>query len=208
MPLRNIAVFVSGGGSNLQALLEAEAKGRFTNARIAVVFSDRPDAPALERARKFGCETAHISPHNYTRREDFDQAIFDLLKGYPIALICLAGYLKIISPILVRAYPRRIMNIHPALLPDFGGKGLYGHHVHEAVLRSGVKVSGCTVHFVDEGTDTGPIILQQRVQVFPDDTPADLAGRILHEEHLLYPRAVELWSQEKLRIEGGVVKIV
>lgn len=206
----SIAVLVSGTGrgSNLGALIDACARGEI-HGQIALVIGTRRDAPALERARAAGIATAVVSPRQYaTNEEGYANALLRLLDRYPIGLICLAGYLRKLPAKVVTAYAGRILNIHPSLLPLFGGQGMYGLHVHQAVLESGMKVSGCTVHFVDEHYDTGPIVIQTPVPVLDNDTPETLAARILPEEHRAYVRAVQLFAAGRLRIEGRRVRIL
>lgn len=202
-----IAVLASGGGTNLQALLDAWRAGHFEYSEIVLVASDRKDAGALRRASAVNVPTVALDPAQYPDREAFDAELIKHLDLHGAELVCLAGYMRILSAGFVSRFRNRIINIHPALLPAFGGPGMYGHHVHEAVLAAGVKFSGCTVHFVDEGTDTGPIILQAVVPVLDQDTPAALAERVLIEEHRLYPRAVALFCAGRLRIEGRRVLI-
>jgi phosphoribosylglycinamide formyltransferase 1 len=202
-----IAVLASGSGTNLQALLDAWRTGQFEQSEVAVVASDRQDAGALRRAAALNVPTVALDPAAFPTRAAFDQEMARQLDRFQVQLICLAGYLRILSPGFVAHYPSRIMNIHPALLPAFGGPGMYGQHVHEAVLAAGAKFSGCTVHFVDEGTDTGPIILQAVVPVLDTDTPASLAERVLIEEHRIYPRAVALYCAGRLKITGRRVII-
>ncbi|HZT42545.1 MAG TPA: phosphoribosylglycinamide formyltransferase [Chthonomonadaceae bacterium] len=204
-----IAVLVSGQGrgSNLQALLEGCASGQIAG-QIAVVIGTRADAPALERARSAGVPVAVVSPRKYEGDEaGYAEALGRILKRYDIGLICLAGYMRKLPSSIIAAYHQRILNIHPALLPLFGGRGMYGEHVHQAVLESGMKVTGCTVHFVDEEYDTGPIVLQTAVPVFDEDTPQTLAARVLAEEHCAYVRAVQLFAEGRLRVEGRRVFI-
>jgi phosphoribosylglycinamide formyltransferase-1 len=198
----NIAVLASGGGSNLQALLDAWRAGHFRQAEIVLVGSDKPGAGALKRAAALNIPTLSLNGREFPNAAAFDQELMARLAEHKIDLICLAGYMRILTPAFVQAYAKRILNIHPSLLPAFGGKGMYGHHVHEAVLASGARFSGCTVHYVDEGTDTGPIILQAVVPVLDQDTPASLAERVLIEEHRLYPRAVALYCEQRLTILG------
>jgi phosphoribosylglycinamide formyltransferase-1 len=199
-----VAVMCSGSGTNLQALLEAEAAGEL-HAEIVLVVSNRKEAYALERARSSGKDAVHMAPNHFEREEDYAAALLALLRGYSVELICLAGHLKKLPVAVVRAYRGRIVNIHPALLPDFGGDGMYGHRVHEAVLASGRQESGPSVHFVDEEYDRGPIIAQTRVPVLKDDTADTLAERVLAAEHKLYPRVVAAIAQGKIRLENGVV---
>ncbi len=186
---RAVAVFASGSGTNLQALLDTfGASGHPDSAaRIALVVSDRPGIRALERAESVGAATRVLVPKSFDSREAFAAALLDVLREQAIELIALAGYLKLVPEAVVQAYRGRIINIHPGPLPTFGGPGMYGHHVHEAVLKSGVAVSGPTIHFVDERYDTGPIIAQWPVPVRNDDTPDTLAARVLKYEHQLYP---------------------
>ncbi len=204
---KKIAVLASGGGSNLQALIDAWRAGQLEHAQILTVISDRQEAKALERAKNSEIDARFLDPKIYKNREAFDQALVKILMSSQIDLVCLAGYMRILSANVVRHFPNKIMNIHPSLLPSFGGEGMYGHFVHEAVLRSGVKYSGCTVHFVDEGTDTGPIILQAVVPVLDHDTPESLAERVLIEEHRLFPRAVALYCEGRLQLKGQRVFI-
>jgi formyltetrahydrofolate-dependent phosphoribosylglycinamide formyltransferase len=183
-----VAVFASGGGSNFQSLLDHESD-RGTQ-RIRLLVSDRPEAGALERARKAGVR-AVVVPVKGRPLDAVGEDLVEVLRRHEIGAILLAGYLRLIPPAVVRAYPRRILNIHPALLPSFGGTGMWGHHVHEAVLASGASFSGPTIHFVDEEYDTGSILAQWPVPVLADDTPDTLAARVLAVEHILYPLAAE-----------------
>ena len=166
-----MAVLVSGGGTNLQAIIDKLEEGQITNAEISVVISNNPNAYALERAKKHGIEARCISPKQYENRAAFNEALLVALQSYGVDLVVLAGCLVVIPEIMVQAYPNRIINVHPSLIPSFCGTGYYGLKVHEAVLARGAKVTGATVHFVDEGTDTGPIILQKAVEVREGDTP-------------------------------------
>jgi len=203
----NIAVFASGGGSNLQALLDAQGKGAF-DGRIALVFSNQPAAPALDRARAKGVETFCIpSPGFMGSREAYDQMVLDRLQSVGVELVCLAGYMRILTGVLTRPYSDKMMNIHPALLPKYGGQGFFGHHVHDAVLKAGDTETGATVHFVEEGVDTGPIILQSKVPVHPGDTVESLSKRVLEVEHRIYPEAVQLFCAGRLEVKGGKVVI-
>ncbi|MCK5241810.1 phosphoribosylglycinamide formyltransferase [bacterium] len=203
-----IAVMASGGGTNLQALLDAWKSGQFSNAEITLVMSNKKEAKALERAKTLEVSTLFLDPKQYSKPEAYDAELAKRFMAEKIDLICLAGYIRILTPALVNKFPLKIMNIHPALLPGFGGEGMYGLHVHEAVIASGAKYSGCTVHFVDAGTDTGPIILQVVVPVLDHDTAESLAERILIEEHRLYPRAVDLFCDECLQVKGNRVAIL
>jgi phosphoribosylglycinamide formyltransferase 1 len=196
-----VGVLVSGRGSNLQALLEACRTPGFP-ARIAVVISDREHAPALDRARAAGVETLWINPKDFADREHFDAALVRELEVRKVGLVCQAGFMRILSPTYVRAFAGRALNIHPSLLPAFAGL-----HPHRQALDHGVKVSGATVHFVEEGVDSGPIVLQAAVPVERDDTEATLAARILVEEHRLYPAAVRLFAEGRLEIAGRRVRI-
>ncbi len=201
-----IAVFAPGGGSNLQALIDAVEAG-VIDAEIAVVVSNRKEAYSLERARKHKIEALYVTPVDCRDGSEYFRKLSSEMAERKIGLICLAGFLLRLQPEFIREYKGRIMNIHPALLPGFGGKGMYGHHVHEAVIKSGVKQSGCTVHFVDEEYDHGPIIIQKVVDVHVDDTPETLAGRVLEQEHKAYPEAVKLYVEGRLEMRDGKVII-
>ena len=194
-PLR-IGVLPSGRGSNLQAIIDAIEAGKL-DCRLAVVVSDRADAQALERARKHGTEAVFMDPKAHPTREAFDQAILGVLAEQRVELVCLAGYMRVLSPTFVRARPGLIMNIHPALLPAFPGL-----HAQRQGPQYGVKVSGATVHFVNEGVDTGPIICQAAVPAREDDTEETLAARIIEQEHQLYPRAIRLYAEGRLEVRG------
>ncbi len=192
----NIGVLASGSGTNLQAIMEACEKVEIAG-RVAVVMSDREEAFALQRAAKKGIPAHFLNPKSYQSREAYDGAAVALLQEYRVEVVALAGFMRLVSPYFVRMYPAKIMNIHPALLPAFPGT----HGVEDA-LAYGVKVSGCTVHFVDEGLDTGPIILQAVVEVKDDDTAESLHQRIHKEEYRLYPRALDLFARGKIQLEG------
>lgn len=194
-PLR-IGVLASGRGSNLQAIIDSIEGGQL-DCRLMVVVSDLADARALERARKHGAEAVFLDPKGYGTREAFDQAVLGVLADHRVELVCLAGYMRVLSPTFVRGLPGQIMNIHPALLPAFPGL-----HAQRQALGHGVKISGATVHFVDEGVDTGPIICQAAVPVREDDTEETLSTRILEQEHQLYPRAIRLYAEGRLSIVG------
>jgi phosphoribosylglycinamide formyltransferase 1 len=196
-----VGVLVSGRGSNLQALLDACRTPGFP-ARIAVVISDREHAPALDRARAAGVGTLWINPKDFADREHFDAALVRELEARKVGLVCQAGFMRILSPTYVRAFAGRALNIHPSLLPAFPGL-----HPHRQALDHGVKVSGATVHFVEEGVDSGPIVLQAAVPVEPGDTEATLAARVLIEEHRIYPAAVRLFAEGRLEIVGRRVRI-
>jgi phosphoribosylglycinamide formyltransferase-1 len=197
-----IGVLVSGRGSNLQAVIDNIGNGSLS-AEIAVVISDQADAFALERARKHNIPAVHVSAKGYKgRREEYDGLLVQELRKHAVDLVILAGFMRIITKVLVNAYPHRMMNIHPALLPAFPGL-----HVQKAAMEHGVKFSGCSVHFVDEGMDTGPIIIQAVVPVLDGDTEDTLAARILRQEHKIYSRAIQLFAEGKLRVEGRRVLI-
>ena len=204
----NIAVLVSGGGTNLQALLDAEARGGIPGGRIACVISSKPEAYALERAKRAGVATEVLVRKGFATLEEYDAALFSLLDKYDTGLVVMAGFMTIISDRVVQRYPNRIINIHPSLLPSFGGGGFYGLRVHEAALARGVKITGATVHFVNEVCDGGPIILQKAVEVLPEDTPETLQRRVMEQaEWSLLPQAVALFCQGRLRVEGSRVII-
>lgn len=199
-----LGILVSGGGTNLQAILDAIEEKKITNAEAAVVISNNAGAYALERARKKGIPAVCISPKNYETREVFHRALLDELQKNQVDLVVLAGYLVAIPPMIVEAYPNRIINIHPSLIPSFCGTGYYGLKVHEAALARGVKVTGATVHFVDDGTDTGPILLQKSVDVQPDDTPKSLQQRVMEEaEWILLPKAIDLIAAGRVEVVDG-----
>ena len=203
-----LAVLVSGGGTNLQAIIDAIDAGTITNAEIDVVISNNANAYALERAKNHGIEGMCISPKTYESREQFNDALTQTIVDRGINLVVLAGYLVIIPPQLIAAYKNRIINIHPSLIPSFCGTGYYGLKVHEAALARGVKVTGATCHFVDEGTDTGPIILQKAVEILPDDTPKSLQQRVMEQaEWVIMPKAIDLIANGKICVENGIVKI-
>ncbi len=205
--LTRIGVLASGSGSNLQAILDEIDAGRIRG-RIVLVISDRPDAYALERARKAGIETAVAEYKSYPSREAFSQALAERLLSAQVDLVLHAGFMRMTTREFTDPFTGRMMNIHPALIPSFCGPGFYGHHVHEAVLNYGVKVSGCTVHFVELEVDGGPIIIQHTVPVLEDDTPDTLADRVLVEEHKAYPEAVRLFCEGRLKIEGRRVRVL
>jgi phosphoribosylglycinamide formyltransferase 1 len=196
-----LGVLASGRGSNLQAIIDAIDAGRCP-ARVAVVVSDRKDAPALDRARRAAIRGAHLDPRAFPDRAAFDEAVAGVLDEWGVELVCLAGYMRLLSPEFVRRYRGRILNVHPALLPTFPGL-----HAQRQALEHGVKVSGATVHFVDEGVDTGPIVLQSAVPVLEGETEASLTARILVEEHRLYPEAIRLYAEGRLEVVGRRVSI-
>lgn len=191
-----VGVLVSGRGSNLQAIIDSSDSGKLA-AAVVVVISDVAGAYALERARKHGIPPVFVDPKAHSSREAFDAALIAVLTEHRVELVCLAGYMRVLSPRFINHFRHRIMNIHPALLPSFPGL-----HVQHTALHHGVKFSGCTVHFADEGVDTGPIIIQAVVPVFDDDTDDTLAARILKYEHQVYPRAIQLFAEGRLRVEG------
>ncbi len=201
-----MAVLVSGGGTNLQAIIDSIESGKITNAQIAVVISNNKNAYALERAKKHGIDAKCISPKTFANRQLFNEALLAEIQSYNVDLVVLAGCLVVIPEIMVKAYPNKIINIHPALIPSFCGTGFYGLKVHEGVLERGVKVTGATVHFVDEGTDTGPIILQKAVEVLQGDTPEVLQRRVMEQaEWEIMPRAIDLIANDKIYVENGRV---
>ena len=203
-----LAVLVSGGGTNLQAIIDAISAGKITNACISVVISNNANAYALERARAHGIEALCISPKDFESREAFNQAFLDKLNSYNVDLVVLAGFLVVLPEMMIKEYTNRIVNIHPSLIPSFCGKGFYGLKVHEGVLARGVKVTGATVHFVDEGTDTGPIILQKAVEVEQGDTPEVLRRRVMEQaEWVILPKAIDLIANGKVSVEDGHVII-
>ena len=203
-----IAVCVSGGGTNLQAIIDAIAAGQIQNTEISVVISNNPGAYALERAKMAGVEGICVSPKSYETREAFNEAFLQTLDSYDVDLVVLAGFLVVIPEAMIQKYRNRIINIHPSLIPSFCGTGYYGLKVHEGVLARGVKITGATVHFVDEGTDTGPIILQKAVAVQQDDTPEILQRRVMEEaEWNILPQAIDLIARGKISVVDGKVRI-
>ena len=201
-----VAVLVSGGGTNLQAIIDSIESGKVTNAEIVTVISNNKNAYALERAKNHGINGVCISPKDYESRDVFNQALLDYLLEAKIDLIVLAGFLVVIPKIIIEAFRNRIVNIHPSLIPAFCGTGYYGLKVHEAALAKGVKVSGATVHFVDEGTDTGPIIMQKAVEVLSGDTPEVLQRRIMEQaEWVLLPAAIDAIANDRIEIVDGKV---
>ncbi len=200
-----VGVLASGRGSNLQAIIDAIEANRL-DAQIVLVLSNKQEAPALERARKHGLTDVYLDPKPFAGRPDsreaYDRAVLDVLRKHDVELVLLAGYMKIVTSVLVKAYENRMMNIHPSLLPSFPGLD-----VQKKALEHGVKVSGCTVHFVTEGVDEGPIIVQAAVPIVEGDTPETLAARILVEEHKLYPKAVQLYAEGRLKVDGRLVHV-
>lgn len=197
----NIAVLVSGGGTNLQAIIDRIKQGTLQNVRIAAVISNKRDAYALERASKNQIAAVVVSPKEYETRSEFNDQLVEVIDSFSVDLIVLAGYLVILPEILIKKYRNKIINIHPSLIPSFCGAGFYGLKVHEGVLERGVKITGATVHFVDEGTDTGPIILQKAVPVLPEDTKEILQQRVMEQaEWDILPKAIELIAEGKLSV--------
>ena len=204
-----LAVLVSGGGTNLQAIIDSIADGRITNAEISVVISNNKNAYALERAAKAGIPAKCVSPKDYENREAFNDALLSALEASNADLVVLAGCLVVIPEKIVDRFENRIINIHPSLIPAFCGTDFYGLKVHEGVLERGVKVTGATVHFVDKGTDTGPIILQKAVYVEQDDTPKVLQQRVMEEaEWVIMPKAIDLIANGKIEVVDGKVRFV
>lgn len=205
----NIVVCVSGGGTNLQAVMDAIETGKIAGARIIRVISNNRNAYALTRAREGGIDAVCVSPRDYATRELFHEALLHAVDEAKPDLVVLAGFLVVIPQEMIRRYANRIINIHPSLIPSFCGTGYYGLKVHEAALARGVKVTGATVHFVDEGTDTGPIILQKAVEVCGGDTPEILQRRVMEQaEWQILPRAIDLIAGGRIRIEDGRVKVL
>jgi formyltetrahydrofolate-dependent phosphoribosylglycinamide formyltransferase len=204
-PTVRLAVFLSAGGTSLQNLLSRIADGRL-QAQIVLVISNHADAFGLVRAENAGIPTAVVSRKSFASREEFSRKVFELCREHKADLVCLAGFLQLIQ--IPDDFQGRVMNIHPALIPAFCGKGFYGHHVHEAVLAYGAKISGCTVHFCDNQYDHGPIILQRTVPVSDDDSPDTLAARVFEQECEAYPEAIRLFAEGRLQIEGRRVRIL
>jgi formyltetrahydrofolate-dependent phosphoribosylglycinamide formyltransferase len=205
-----IAVMVSGQGrgSNMMAIIDGCTQGKIAG-EVVLIVGTRADSPALQRAQEAGIKTVVVSPRKYEGDDaGYGETLLRSLERYGVGLICLAGYMRRLPHNVVVRYPHAIMNIHPAILPLFGGQGMFGHHVHEAVLASGMKVAGCTVHFADENYDTGPIIVQQTVPVEDSDTPETLAARVLHAEHSAYVQAVSLFAEGRLRVELQRVRVM
>lgn len=201
-----IGVLVSGGGTNLQAILDAIDSGRITNAKVEIVISNNAGAYALERARQHGIAALCLSPKSYGSRAAYNEALLETIDGYGLDLIVLAGFLVTIPPAMIQKYRGRIINIHPSLIPSFCGVGYYGLKVHEAALARGVKITGATVHFVDEGMDSGPIILQKAVEVLPGDTPKVLQQRVMEQaEWVILPQAIDMIANGKIEA-GGMFK--
>ena len=203
-----LGVLVSGGGTNLQAIMDAIDSGVITNAEVGLVISNNPNAYALERAKNHNIEAACISPKKFESREEFHKALLAKLQESGVELVVLAGFLVAIPPMIVEAFPNRIINIHPSLIPAFCGVGFYGLRVHKKALERGVRVTGATVHFVDTGTDTGPIILQKAVKIKQGDTPEILQRRVMEKaEWKILPKAINLIANGKVSVEDGKVRI-
>lgn len=206
--MQNIAVCVSGGGTNLQAIIDGVAEGKIRDTRISLVVSNKPDAYALVRAEKAGIPSRCISPKDFPDRAAFGQAMIDVFQTSQIDLVVFAGYLVIIPENLIRRYPNQIINVHPSLIPAHCGMGYYGLKVHESVLVAGNKVTGATIHFVDEEADHGPIILQKAVAVEEGDTPETLQKRVMEQaEWILLPRAIDLIGQGRVEVRDGIAHI-
>ena len=206
--MRKIAVLVSGGGTNLQAIMDAVESGAITNAEICAVISNNKKAYALERAKMHKIPAVCISPRDYENREAFNEDFLERLNAYEPDLVVLAGFLVVIPEPMIKQYKNRMINVHPSLIPSFCGTGFYGLKVHEAALARGVKVTGATVHFVDEGTDTGPILLQKAVEVQPEDTPEQLQRRVMEQaEWKILPEAIRLIVNDRVTVADGNVYI-
>jgi phosphoribosylglycinamide formyltransferase-1 len=205
----NIGVLVSGNGTNLQAILDRINDGRLPNCRVVTVVSSKPDAYALERAKKYGIPTAVILKKSFDKADDYDEALLKHMKTYNVKLIVLAGFLSLLGEKIVKAYKNSIINVHPSLIPAFCGKGYYGIIPHIKALEYGVKVTGATIHFVEYEYDSGPIILQKAVKVMDNDTPETLQKRVMEEaEWELLPQAIKLYSEGKIKVEGRKVIIL
>jgi phosphoribosylglycinamide formyltransferase-1 len=198
---KRLGILISGSGTNLQAIIDRSESGDL-HAEVVCVISNKAEAFGLERARKHGIAAIHLDHRSYSGRGEYDAALVTTLQELHVDLVILAGFMRIVTPVLLDAFPNRVMNIHPALLPSFPGLD-----AQKQALDYGAKLSGCTVHFVDAGTDTGPIILQSAVPVLEDDTVASLSERIHHEEHKLYPAAIQLFAEGRLKVEGRRVLI-
>lgn len=202
-----IGVLISGGGTNLQSIIDSINQG-YINGRVELIISNKKDAYGLERGKKAGIESIYINPSDFENSDLFNNKLLEEFKKRKIDLIVLAGYLKILSKEFVQEYSGRIINIHPSLIPSFCGKNYYGIRVHNAVIEYGCKITGATVHIVDEGADTGPIILQESVKVDEDDTPETLQKKVLELEHVILPEAVKLYCENRLTINGRKVKVI
>ena len=202
--MKNIVVLVSGGGTNLQAIIDAEKSGRIKNGKIVGVISSKEGAYALERAKKAGIKTSVLPRKHFSDNFAYSEALLKVLNDYKADLIVYAGFMTILDRIVCDAYPYKMMNVHPALIPSFCGKGFYGLHVHEEALKKGVKLTGATVHFVTAECDGGPIILQKAVEVLADDTPETLQKRVMEQaEWEILPKAVSLFCEDKITVKDG-----
>ncbi len=202
-----IGVLISGGGTNLQSIIDNIDAGNI-DGKIELVISNREGAFGLERAEKAGIKNIYINRKEFENEEDYNLHLIEKLKSAGVELVVLAGYLRVLSKNFIKSYKNKIINIHPSLIPSFCGRGYYGKKVHQAAIDYGVKISGATVHFVDEGTDTGPIILQETVQVYPDDDADDLQKRILQIEHKLLVKAINLFCTDRIKIDGRKIWIL
>jgi len=202
-----LGVLVSGGGSNLQSIIDHCNSG-YLPAEVVIVISSKEGVYALERAKRHNIPSFVVNPKTFPTKTAYEDEMIRLLNSFKVDLIVLAGFLRVLSPHFVNTFQGKIMNIHPSLIPAFCGEGYYGEKVHKAVLDYGVKITGVTVHFVDEGADTGPIILQRAVPVLDNDTPETLAERVLQEEHKIYPEAIKLYALGRLQVQGRSVKII
>lgn len=201
-----LGVLVSGGGTNLQAIIDAIDSGKIKDVSIEAVISNKKGAYALERARKKRIKTIYISPGDYVEREDFNQELIHQIDNLNLDLLVLAGYLLVLPESLIHKYRNRIINVHPSLIPSFCGEGYYGLRVHKEVIDAGVKITGATVHFVDEGTDTGPIIFQKAIEVLQDDTPETLQKRVMEEaEWIILPKAIDMIAKGRIKVTGSKV---
>ena len=206
--MKNIAVLVSGGGTNLQALIDAQSRGEIIGGKITLVVSSNPDAYALKRAENNNIATKICEKKNYKDRTEYTAAIRDILLEAKADLVVYAGFMTILDEQIVKAFPNKMMNVHPALIPSFCGEGYWGLHVHEKVIESGVKLTGATVHFVDAGTDTGPIILQKAVKVKDGDTSKELQRRVMEKaEWKILPEAINLIANDKITVTDGIVSL-
>ena len=207
--MKNIVVLVSGGGTNLQALIDAQNRGEIKNGKITCVISSNPNAYALERAKNNGIDTSVIKRKDYDAFEDYDIALTNLIKSKNADLVVLAGFMTILGKIVIKSFEKRIINIHPSLIPSFCGEGFYGLHVHESALARGVKVTGATAHFVNEVCDGGPIIIQKAVEIKNGDTPEILQKRVMEQaEWKILPKAVSLFCDDKIRVIGSKTEIL
>jgi formyltetrahydrofolate-dependent phosphoribosylglycinamide formyltransferase len=203
----NIAIIASGKGSNFKSILDAIKSGKIPNTQIALLISNNSDAGAFEVARGNNIPALHINRKQFATDEDFNSALLSSLQKHHVNFIALAGYMKKIDPMIVKTFKNHIINIHPALLPKFGGSGMYGLHVHRAVIASKDKISGASIHIVDEEYDHGPVVLQKSVPVEANDTPESLAARVLKIEHEIYPEAIRLFAEGKVKVNEGKIII-